>query len=263
MGCSVTGARHRREGRPCQDAFAHGQRAGACVLAVADGHGSSPRGGEGAGVAVEVAVEWLLDFHAALSPEQRGRPAIVRELVREPVGRKLVQAWAQRVRQSAGEASPEQDVLREHGTTLLAVLVTPELLLFLQLGDGDLLLVREDGHVLRGVEPGERHLGDETDSLCSPQAWLAMRVAVWPRPAGEVLVLLTTDGYSNSYETPEAFERIGPDYLARVRERGWAGVGAELGAILEATSARGSGDDITLGMIHLVAGDGAGEDACA
>ncbi|MBM7114918.1 PP2C family serine/threonine-protein phosphatase [Archangium primigenium] len=260
-GRRVTGARHQREGRPCQDAIAWARRADTWVLAVADGHGSSPRGGEGAQLAVEVAVEWLLDFHARLTPEQRTRPATVREWAREPFARKLVGEWSRRVRESVGESPPEGDVLRAHGTTLLAVLVAPEFVLFAQLGDGDILVVQDSGQVMRGVEPDERHFADETDSLCGPQAWLALRVAVWPRPQGEVLLLLGTDGYSNSFENRADFERIGPDYLARVRERGLSQVAAELEALLSLTSERGSGDDITLGMIHLPRA-GHGEDPC-
>lgn len=196
-------------------------------------------------------MEWLLDFYEALDVERRARPAVVRELVREPVSRKLVQEWARRVRESAGEVPPERDILREHGTTLLAALIAPEFALFLQLGDGDILVTQEDGSVLRGVEPSARNFADETESLCSPQAWLSMQVAAWPPFAREALVLLATDGYANSYASTEAFERIGPDYLARVREQGLAQVGTELEAILEETSSLGSGDDITLGMIHV------------
>jgi hypothetical protein len=182
--------------------------------------------------------------HPTLRDEERTRS-------KHPRFDKLVQEWARRVRESVGELPPERDVLLEHGTTLLAALVAPEFVLFVQLGDGDILVVQEDGRVVRGVERSERHFADETDSLCAPQAWLSMRVSVWPRMAGEALVLLATDGYANSYETLEAFERIGPDYLARVRERGLEQVGRELEAILELTSERGSGDDITLGMIHI------------
>lgn len=252
-GRCVQGARHRREARPCQDALAHEQREGVCVLAIADGHGSSARGGEGAALAVRVAVEWLLDFYASLPPGHRAHPARVLELAREPLRRQLVREWIRRVHASPGELSAERDVLREHGTTLLAALVAPEFVLFAQLGDGDVLVVQDGGRVERGVEPRARYLADETDSLCMPEAWSSLRMAIRPRPADEALLLLSTDGYANSYETREAFERIGPDYLARVRARGLAQVGAQLEAILEETSARGSGDDITLGMIHLPA----------
>lgn len=250
-GRCVTGARHQREGRPCQDAFRHARRAGCVALAVADGHGSSKNGGEGAALAAEVAVEFLLEFYEALDPARRLRPAAVHELLREPVSRKIVQQWAHRVRAAAGERPPEQDVLREHGTTLLATLVAPEFVLFLQLGDGDILAVQQDGSVLRGVERNPRNFADETDSLCSPRAWLAMQLAVWPPFPGEALILLATDGYANSYETAQAFEQVGPDYLARVRAQGLAGVAGDLEAILEQTSNLGSGDDITLGLIHI------------
>jgi hypothetical protein len=87
--------------------------------------------------------------------------------------------------------------------------------------------------------------------LCLPQAWLAARVQVWPRAPEELLILLATDGCANSYESTEAFERIGPDYLAQVRQKGLEGVMAELEAILKETTNLGSGDDITLGMIHI------------
>jgi hypothetical protein len=221
------------------------------VLAAADGHGSSSRGGQGAALAVEVAEEFLLDFYQALEPQHRTQLPRVRELMREPVCRKLVQAWAQRVRESVGEVLPVRDVLREYGTTLLAVLFAPEFVLFLQVGDGDLLVVQEDGRVVPGVERHPRNFADETDSLCQPQAWLSAQISVWPPFLGETLVLVSTDGYANSFATHAAFEQIGPDYLARVREQGMAAVLEELEAILEETSLRGSGDDITLGLIHV------------
>lgn len=258
-GRAVTGARHLREGRPCQDALEQGERSGAFVMAVADGHGSSPRGGEGARLAVRVAVDSLLDFHDKLGPEFPGHLSRTRELMREPVSRALVQAWAQRVRESAGGSLPEEELLREHGTTLLAALVAPAFALFLQVGDGDILFTQGEGLVERGVEPGACNFADETESLCTPQAWLSMRIKVWPPFDRETLVLLATDGYSKSYASTEDFERIGPDYLAWVRERGLAQVGGELEAILEETSRRGSGDDITLGLIHLPAPEGVRE----
>ncbi|HLL53627.1 MAG TPA: PP2C family serine/threonine-protein phosphatase [Myxococcaceae bacterium] len=250
-GRRVIGARHLREGRPCQDALLFEQRAGVVVLAVADGHGSSPRGGEGAELAVRTAVELLFEFYEALDPERRAKPERVLELAREPLRRKLAQEWARRVRESAGEPPSGQDVLREHGTTLLAALVAPELMLFAQLGDGDLLVTFQDGHVERGVEADPLSFADETASLCLPQAWLSMRVAVWPRSAEELLLLLSTDGCANSYQSNEAFERIGPDLLAWVHERGLSRVCAELDEWLPDLSRRGSGDDITVGMIQV------------
>lgn len=253
-GCRVTGASHRRTSRPCQDALHWEQRQGAWVLALADGHGSCPRGGEGAWAAVRVAAGWLLDFHASLEPAVRTRLSLVRDLTGEPFRRRLVQEWERRVWQEdpRGEAEGEA-VLRDHGTTLACVLVSAEFLLFLQLGDGDLLSVDAEGQVSRVLEGGPALVGDETPSLCSPQAWQFMRVAIQPPPAGERLLLAATDGYSKSYASDEDFERIAPDYLARVREHGFDAVVAQLPAILEEVTTRGSGDDIALGLLYLPA----------
>jgi hypothetical protein len=248
-GRSVAGANHLRAKRPCQDALCWERRSGVLALAVADGHGSSPRGGEGASLAVRVAVEWLLNFHQALEPGLRGRLGAVRELALEPFGCQLVQEWTRRVLEADGRGD---EALRDHGTTLLAVLVAPEFVLYLQLGDGDILRVDAEGQVSRVLEKDPLHFANETASLCSPRAWRFIHVAVHPPLAEETLLLLATDGYANSYESDEVFERMGPDYLARVRERGFEAVIAELPEILEQVTTQGSGDDITLGLVHLM-----------
>jgi hypothetical protein len=247
----VTGASHQRTGRPCQDALHWEGREAAWVLALADGHGACPRGGEGAWAAVRVAAGWLLDFHASLEPAARTRLALIRDLTGEPFRRRLVQEWERRVLQEAPRDGKEEEaILREHGTTLVCVLVSPEFLLFLQVGDGDILSVDAAGRVSRVLEGPSALVGDETSSLCSPQAWQSMRVAIQAPLAEERLLLVATDGYAKSYDSDEIFERIGPDYLARVRERGFESVMEQLPAILAEVTARGSGDDIALGLIH-------------
>lgn len=248
----MTGASHLRANRPCQDALHCEERQGAWVLALADGHGTCPRGGEGAWAAVRVASDWLLDFHASLAPAVRARLSLLRDLTGEPFRRRLVQEWERRVRQEDPREGLEAEaVLREHGTTVLCVLVAAEFLLFLQLGDGDILSVDAEGRVSRVLEAGPPLVGDETSSLCSPQAWQLMRVAIQPPPDGERLLLVATDGYSKSYESDGVFERIGPDYLARVRAQGFDTVVEQLPAILEQVTTQGSGDDIALGLVHL------------
>jgi hypothetical protein len=63
------------------------------------------------------------------------------------------------------------------------------------------------------------------------------------------LVLLTTDGYGNSYEDDAAFEEIGPDYLALLNRVGAERVTAGLPGWLAEITRTGSGDDITLGLL--------------
>jgi hypothetical protein len=61
--------------------------------------------------------------------------------------------------------------------------------------------------------------------------------------------MLATDGYINSYQNEEGFLKVGTDILKVIREEGPEKVNQELPGWLTETSEKGSGDDITLGLI--------------
>ena len=250
IGVSVRGASHVRADRPCQDAVFDGTRGGARAVAVADGHGSSLRSDTGARMAVEVAVEHLLGLHEAMTPEERGRLSATLEFLRAPTLRQIVQAWVDQV-EMHNAADPAPAGLRDYGTTLLFALATPSLLLFGQLGDGDILVVDADGQVSRPIPPDPLAFANETPSMCEADAWTRIRLAVRPAPTGESLVLLCTDGYANSYADDEVFERIGPDYLKLVRSQGLAGLAPHLPRFLDHVSAQGSGDDVSVALLYF------------
>jgi hypothetical protein len=63
--------------------------------------------------------------------------------------------------------------------------------------------------------------------------------------------MLSTDGYSNSFRTDEDFLRVGTDLLQMVRADGAVAVEKQMPQILEHASSNGSGDDITVGLVHL------------
>ena len=139
---------------------------------------------------------------------------------------------------------------RAYGTTLIAALaVGRELVLLLQCGDGDVLAVAGDGTVDRPLPADERSFGNETASLCLPEAWTEFRSRLLD--AGDLpdLLLLATDGYANSYAGDEAFRDVARDLLVAVGRDGGEAVGAALPAWLGETSAGGSGDDITVGLM--------------
>ena len=60
------------------------------------------------------------------------------------------------------------------------------------------------------------------------------------------LVLLSTDGYANSFRDDGGFLQIGGDVLQILREDGIEGVERNLTSWLSEASELGSGDDITL-----------------
>ena len=93
-------------------------------------------------------------------------------------------------------------------------------------------------------------IANETTSLCQPEAWKEFRSSWVTRPALPSLVLLSTDGYANSFRSDEDFLKIGQDYLDIIRQQGIASLAEELPTILTEATHQGSGDDITLAILQ-------------
>lgn len=280
QGHSVLGASHQRSGLPNQDAIAWSPESGAgppLILAIADGHGSAKsfRSDRGSKLAVQVAIREITKaFHrqsgdpwpslaqaesiAAQLPQaivQRWQQLVEAELQSQPI---LNNEW-QHLQNKEGHTAcgrVEKQPLLAYGATLLALLITDSFILFLQLGDGDILCVDGHGHVSLPLSKDSRLIANETTSLCQDQAWKSMqwRLLSLAEPNLPELILLSTDGYANCFVTEADFQQIGPDYQQMLREQGLNQVMTQLPTILQQASQRGSGDDITLGLIQRYAG---------
>ncbi|MGI5457427.1 PP2C family serine/threonine-protein phosphatase [Streptomyces sp. CA-249302] len=188
-GVSVTGYRHHRAGMPGQDACTYGSSASVAVLAVADGAGSRARSGQGARLAVELAVEHF------------GRRAVaaVECVPGEGVHELLTEAYRDVSKVFLDRTGPEAD---DFATTLTVVVLAPDWLGHLSVGDGFVVL-------RAGTEDGERqfHLlpqpaaageySNETVFLTSPDAarWVHTDCVSDPGIDG---VLLSTDGLAQA-----------------------------------------------------------------
>ena len=153
----------------------------------------------------------------------------------------------------AGEpraTKPSSPVERRYGATLLAVLLTPELHLYIQLGDGDVLTVTADGEVVRPPFGIDSHLfANYTTSLCSKEAWRFVRIHFQPIvDSPPEFIMLATDGYANSFADDADFEQVARDLYSAIKQDGLAAVAGRLPDWLEATSKGGSGDDISVVM---------------
>lgn len=127
------------------------------------------------------------------------------------------------------------------------------LILYLQLGDGDILCVDTSGKTTQPFPPDERLIANETTSLCMKGAWQEVRVRLVPYSEDPpALILVSTDGYSNSFRLQEDFLKVGQDYREMIRSGGIEHVAKQLTSILTETSQQGSGDDITLGIIKRI-----------
>jgi len=263
LGASVRGTHHVRRGLPNQDALACRPVVGGgpdVSLAVADGHGSARhfRSGAGAALAAEIAADFLLAQAGAPTLDWSG----VHRLSAQHWPDALARRWTEAVcAHLAGHPLDDQERARAdadgadaptvYGTTLLGVLATPHFLVHLQIGDGDMLAVSEEGEVSRPLPPDPRCLGVSTSSLCAPGARHQFRVRfqalAGPPPA---LLLAATDGYGVSFTTEASFTQAGADFLGLLRAEGPDAVQARLPDWLRETSEAGSGDDVTVGLLY-------------
>ncbi len=278
FGESVRGAAHARKDLPNQDSLgwwfprAAGKQGPPLIVAVADGHGSPKcfRSATGAAFATDRAREVARKF---LKSYQFLPDAKMGEALAERLSFELERAWKVRVRrdlednplrpdeldlleQTAGAEARRQVLANPYlayGATLLLALVTDRGLALLQLGDGDILAVTENGVTRRPLPKDPRLMANETTSLCGPNAWRDFRT-VWLPQASEqpapALLLLSTDGYANSFQSDKAFVQVGADLLGLLRSEGSAGVCRSLRSWLEESSQLGSGDDITLAALY-------------
>jgi len=112
------------------------------------------------------------------------------------------------------------------------------------------LLVSDTGETVPVFEHDPELLGGATTSLCSDDALDHVQIGFWNRPDTlPALVMLSTDGYSNSFPDAPSFYKVASDIWEMIVDGNWEKVKPTLPVWLTDTSRRGSGDDITIGLI--------------
>ncbi|MGE0085305.1 MAG: PP2C family serine/threonine-protein phosphatase [Desulfococcaceae bacterium] len=263
IGKSVRGASHERSGLPNQDAIDWFPNSGQwlpLVLALSDGHGSRKcfRSDRGARFAVSAA----LDVAKAITETHGASGRSIKKMAEEQIPKQIHRCWKVGVDKDIQEFpfTEEEKLLSDanpylpYGATLLLAIITSSFFLFLQLGDGDILVIRENGDAQRPVPQDERLLGNETTSLSAPDAWKDFRFCFLPvLDTIPGLIMLATDGYANSFQDDQNFRKVGTDILEIAKSEGIAYIENNLEQWLRTASASGSGDDITVGLVfHLV-----------
>lgn len=255
-GRSVIGAGHFGAGLPNQDAIDWRPKsadAADAVMAVADGHGAAMhfRSGRGAQMAVEAATGLLA---AALDRPQwiaAGDAAAARGLVAAIVAR-WRQAVLAHVAADPLDRASRRDPFVPYGTTLIAAAASPAGLALMQIGDGDLVLGRDDGGFVRPLPDDQGLLGQQTYSLCQPDAAQRFRLHIVPAPAHAAIefVMLSTDGLSKSFRGGEDFLDVARAWRGALTDADPATLCRDLDRRLAEISRRGSGDDITVGFLR-------------
>lgn len=279
VGASATGASHINKGIPNQDAYyikvlSEGSdgNTSAKLFCLADGHGSKRcfRSHLGSNMAV-LAMAEAFEAHlpklrtligkvdsAALKNGIVGVGQPPMEGLR-PLAEMSLKLWVNKVMvhlrenpfQSeevdaldyAGRRALGSNALLAYGSTLIGVLIFDNIMVGVNLGDGDLMVYtkkqcfhyrHEDSHTI----------ADQTYSLCTSGALAYWHYTV--RSLDDVeAVFAATDGYRNSYKNLKGFEQVGTDLIKQSAKKGSQMIEDNWPEWLSETSRYGSGDDIT------------------
>jgi serine/threonine protein phosphatase PrpC len=228
------------------------------VAAVADGHGGGRHDLShcGAALAVQAVVDEVI---ASLPvPGNEGPSLDVSAGGEGEFHHRVTARWRESVLADAGrregpfpEEGMEPEILTRYGTTLLLSLIDGSEGWVGQIGDGDILLVRPDGSIEVPLPKDEALLGTVTYSLSSRDAPGLWKTARFPIGAGGLLIL-ATDGLSDSFEDPDSEFRVFARSLSeRVKSFGIDRIGSALPGWLDGYSLNGSGDDMTLALVLM------------
>ena len=134
-----------------------------------------------------------------------------------------------------------------YGSTLLGLVITDKYIYAMQIGDGDIVFVSENG-VNYVIEP-PKFLGTETFSLSNEKPWENVVIhfqRIEYKEKVPCMFMLSSDGFSNSFKDDEQFFVAAKEYFETLKTYGGNRVQRELGNWLSQTSEEGCGDDITL-----------------
>ncbi len=233
---------------------------------VADGHGSSKctRSHLGAKFAVESAIETFKSIKGDLIKDD----TLNTKVLGRYYTKRLIKNWRQKidadlehspiVLEDLNLSSKELKSIKKnpyisYGTTLIMVLFIKEFIVCYQLGDGDILFVSKSNKVSKPIKRDKRHIANDTSSLCLNKPEKEFKIKVF-RDINKLLqmIILSTDGYSNSFSSEEGFFKVGSDIYDMIKDDGFNIIDENLKEWLEETSYQGSGDDTSVSIITRI-----------
>ena len=224
---SVAGVAHLADGTGCQDACAAqllpGTESGSVlVLAAADGAGSAALSGVGAELACQTLLAECAAWLAADPPGGDWTPTLAENLFQQ------VRDALERLAADTGQP------IREFACTLLGAVVAADHALFLQIGDGAIVIGAPDEGYRPVFWPQAGEYANETYFVTDAGAAAHLESAILTEPVAEIALL--TDGLQRlalHYQTRQAHEPFFRPLFQRLREHPEPGCPAALATALE------------------------------
>ena len=263
INSSVQGASHKKSKLPNQDSYKIVEIPNAVIIAVADGHGNKTclHSKKGSAMADRVFCSMMSDLLSNYADDMDALKLLLSEEGNKFISDQIEKEWKRRIirsyrRLKNTDVQPrltieeKKSIWQQYGTTLLGLVMTPTFVFAYQLGDGDIVL-SEDSVSKRIIE-SDGLLGTDTFSLSGINAWKYSKSTVIPIPEikDSCSIMLSTDGFSNSYSNDEVFFETAHDYHLAIKKYGADTIQNNLSAWLKETSSGGSGDDITVVIVY-------------
>jgi len=276
IGASVQGPYHKNKGQPNEDAIGWYQvKPGKLpiILSVADGVGDETcfRSGRGSRFAIEASIESCRKYIRKIQywHEEQLRHFLLDD---------IIERWNQKISEDLKNDpfSPEEELLSTkqvrhaishitdagsidqlkfirsypYSTTLNTVIVTQTAIIALQVGDGDIVSVQDDGFT---TEIFPQATGCGVIPLSDPNVQNFCNICRKRMDEARPLILyVSSDGYSAGYDTsngkPSFDEIIAFEFHSKIQGFPLAEIQEALPSLLEELS-QGSYDDLSLGII--------------
>jgi len=239
--------------------FQYGSTPDRWAAAIADGHGSSahPKSEIGSRVAVQSAVETVLEFLE--NEEGEFHPF---DVISERIINSIIYKWRVQISTLYQNEEKEQLTLDEwkeispyefilYGTTLAFVFPYQDVLLLGSIGDSDGFWRSQSG-LARSLDlfgNNDDGIGEQTHSLCLPNAKRFFRFNSLPSINGGTL-FIATDGVKKSLSDEDSLNNL-LDYFHTLASTKDDSLEADLTEQLQKLTKEGSGDDCTAIIVHF------------
>ncbi len=276
---SIRGYSHLLSNKECQDSSISWCGKKYSVVIISDGHGGEKyfRSATGSEIACEVGKDVISTFMKKIRSESGLYNDLVgnatkREKMLLQLERSIIQRWNDEIEADLSAAPFEGDErffalndtdkesvtktpAKAYGATFIAAVVAEKYFFVLKLGDGNVCILKDNApQMFFGLSA---ELKDDqlqfnlTTSLCSSDADKEFKhcfvntdkdypVDGW---------ILTTDGIINSYTSEQAYLDFMGNIFSGYKEEPLKSAHAELAEFLPRLSEKGSGDDLTVGII--------------
>lgn len=266
FGMTVIGASHIKSGTVCQDFSLSCELPDRRISVVCDGHGGADyfRSDRGSRFAAEAFTECMKDSDVisvlSAAATQKQQSIRIEQLIKSIIAR-----WNELVERDIKEQSFGEDELSDvsekarkryetgqrlqsaYGTTLIGVMLAENFWLGLQIGDGKCVAVSKDGEFTQPIPWDEECFLNVTTSLCDENAAKEFRFCFSRTlPAA---VFIGSDGIDDCFAGDERlydFYRVTLKSFAETDEETAI---AQLKEYLPTLSEKGSGDDMSVGIL--------------